>query len=262
MKNSERIPQKCSKMIHRGKSLRTAVFALSRNQAETESEETGMKRTRKFRSLGRRLVAAVVAAVLVLGLNVMPAQAEARIESVDYEGNGRIEVEFTTPVRYYNTFRVAVHNTAGKQMGTEIISKGEDELVFRIVGAQPGQTYIFVINGIRKQGESVKTRLTRRVTIPKSAGSVKIKRVSYEPEDSKLELGFSNEVEWKNAKITVRNGSTNYVRSISGKSSKEIKVLVKKLTMGTTYTITISGIRRKGTSKYGTVTGTVKFWSR
>lgn len=221
-----------------------------------------MKRVRQFRNLGSRLLAAVLAAVMVLGLNMMPAQADARIESVDYEGNGRIEVEFKTPVRYYRTFRVAAHNTAGKQMGTEIIKKGEDELLFRIIGAQPGQTYIFVVNGIRKQGESVKTRITRRITIPKSAGSVKIKRVSYEPEDSNLELGFSDEVEWKNAKITVKSGSTNYVSSITGKSSKGVKIRVKKLTMGTTYTVTISGIRKKGTSKYGTVTGTVKFWSK
>ena len=221
-----------------------------------------MKRVRQFRNLGGRLIAAVLAAVMVLGLNMMPAQADARIESVDYEGNGRIEVEFKTPVRYYRTFRVAAHSTAGKQMGTEIIKKGEDELLFRIIGAQPGQTYIFVVNGIRKQGESVKTRITRRITIPKSAGSVKIKRVSYEPEDSNLELGFSDEVEWKNAKITVKSGSTNYVSSITGKSSKGVKICVKKLTMGTTYTVTISGIRKKGTSKYGTVTGTVKFWSK
>lgn len=221
-----------------------------------------MKRVRQFRNLGSRLLAAVLAAVMVLGLNMMPAQADARIESVDYEGNGRIEVEFKTPVRYYRTFRVAAHNTAGKQMGTEIIKKGEDELLFRIIGAQPGQTYIFVVNGIRKQGESVKTRITRRITIPKSAGSVKIKRVSYEPEDSNLELGFSDEVEWKNAKITVKSGSTNYVSSITGKSGKGVKIRVKKLTMGTTYTVTISGIRKKGTSKYGTVTGTVKFWSK
>ena len=221
-----------------------------------------MKRVRQLRKLGSRLLAAVLAAVMVLGLNMMPAQADARIESVDYEGNGRIEVEFKTPVRYYRTFRVAAHNTAGKQMGTEIIKKGEDELLFRIIGAQPGQTYIFVDNGIRKQGESVKTRITRRITIPKSAGSVKIKRVSYEPEDSNLELGFSDEVEWKNAKITVKSGSTNYVSSITGKSSKGVKIRVKKLTMGTTYTVTISGIRKKGTSKYGTVTGTVKFWSK
>ena len=221
-----------------------------------------MKRVRQFRNLGSRLLAAVLAAVMVLGLNMMPAQADARIESVDYEGNGRIEVEIKTPVRYYRTFRVAAHNTAGKQMGTEIIKKGEDELLFRIIGAQPGQTYIFVVNGIRKQGESVKTRITRRITIPKSAGSVKIKRVSYEPEDSNLELGFSDEVEWKNAKITVKSGSTNYVSSITGKSSKGVKIRVKKLTMGTTYTVTISGIRKKGTSKYGTVTGTVKFWSK
>ena len=221
-----------------------------------------MKRVRQFRNLGSRLIAAVLAAVMVLGLNMMPAQADARIESVDYEGNGRIEVEFKTPVRYYRTFRVAAHNTAGKKMGTEIIKKGEDELLFRIIGAQPGQTYIFVVNGIRKQGESVKTRITRRITIPKSAGSVKIKRVSYEPEDSNLELGFSDEVEWKNAKITVKSGSTNYVSSITGKSSKGVKIRVKKLTMGTTYTVTISGIRKKGTSKYGTVTGTVKFWSK
>ncbi len=221
-----------------------------------------MKRVRQLRNLGSRLLAAVLAAVMVLGLNMMPAQADARIESVDYEGNGRIEVEFKTPVRYYRTFRVAAHNTAGKQMGTEIIKKGEDELLFRIIGAQPGQTYIFVVNGIRKQGESVKTRITRRITIPKSAGSVKIKRVSYEPEDSNLELGFSDEVEWKNAKITVKSGSTNYVSSITGKSSKGVKIRVKKLTMGTTYTVTISGIRKKGTSKYGTVTGTVKFWSK
>ena len=188
-----------------------------------------MKRVRQFRNLGSRLLAAVLAAVMVLGLNMMPAQADARIESVDYEGNGRIEVEFKTPVRYYRTFRVAAHNTAGKQMGTEIIKKGEDELLFRIIGAQPGQTYIFVVNGIRKQGESVKTRITRRITIPKSAGSVKIKRVSYEPEDSNLELGFSDEVEWKNAKITVKSGSTNYVSSITGKSSKGVKIRVKKL---------------------------------
>ena len=119
-----------------------------------------------------------------------------------------------------------------------------------------------IVNGIRKQGESVKTRITRRITIPKSAGSVKIKRVSYEPEDSNLELGFSDEVEWKNAKITVKCGSTNYVSSITGKNSKGVKIRVKKLTMGTTYTVTISGIRKKGTSKYGTVTGTVKFWSK
>ena len=49
-----------------------------------------------------------------------------------------------------------------------------------------------------------------------------------------------------------------YVRKIEETSRNEIEVKVNKLTAGKTYSFTVTGVRKKGTSEYVTVTGTFK----
>ncbi len=83
------------------------------------------------------------------------------------------------------------------------------------------------------------------------------KELDYDRRDKEVEIDFSQPVQYKNVKVTVKDAAgKSYTAKITEKSSRELEVYVKGLKAGKTYTVTVSGVRGKGTTdKYGTVSG-------
>lgn len=217
-----------------------------------------MNKTNTNRNLWTRIASAMLAAIMAVGLTILPAQAACSIKKAEYEGNGKVEVKFTSKVTY-PALKVTVKNSSGTKMSVKVIEKDDDDLEFKIKGFKAGQTYTYKISGIRKKGESKNSSVSGKITIPKSNGSVSVKKVEYDAEDREVDIEFAGKVQWKNPKVVIKNGKTDYVRKITDKGSDDIEVSVKALKKGVTYTYTISGIRKKGASKYGTVTGTFTY---
>lgn len=93
---------------------------------------------------------------------------------------------------------------------------------------------------------------------PVFASAPKTEKVKYLGK-GKVEVEFRQDVQYKKAKVTVKDSTgKSYSTSIYDRDDDELKFKIKNYKKGKTYDFTISGVRKKHTSKYGKVTGTVK----
>lgn len=195
------------------------------------------------------LVTACVAAM------ALPAFAAPKITQAEYEGKGRVEVEFGSKVQYKNA-KVSVTDSKGKKYTAVIREKDDDDLTFTIKNYKEGVTYKYVISGIKKNSEKNYGQVTGRITIPSAAAAPKIQEIDYDRKDREVTFDFTGEVQWKSPKVRISDGKKNYVVKILEKDRDEITVRVKKLTRGNRYTYTITGVRAKGNKTWKTVKGT------
>ena len=190
---------------------------------------------------------AIVAAV--------PAFAAPKVKKAEYEGKGRVEVDFNSKVKYKNV-KVTVKDNKGATYSTTINEKDNDDLTFTIKNFKTGRTYTYTISGVKKNNESSYGKVTGKVTIPTPTTTPKVKEVDYDKGDREVEFEFTTRVQWKGTKVTITDGSKNYVTRIKEKDSDSIEVKVSKLTLGKKYTYKISGVSTKGANSYKTISGT------
>lgn len=96
-----------------------------------------------------------------------------------------------------------------------------------------------------------------------SGSAIKVKKVTYDTDDGQkeLEIDFTTKVTWRsNAKVSSikDNKGVTYTGTLKDKDNDECDIVIPKLKTGRTYTIKITGIKKKGTSSYRTLTLTVK----
>lgn len=185
----------------------------------------------------------------------VPAFASPKIKEAEYEGNGRVEVDFRTKVKYKNV-KVVVTDTKGNKYTTKINRKDNDDLTFTIKKFKKGLTYKYTIKGVKKKSEKNYGQVIGKITIPGNNAAPAVKKFDYDREDNELEIDFKTKVQWKNAKVTITDGKKNYVVKIKEKDNDGIELKVKKMKYGKRYTYKISGVRVKGNTKYKTITGT------
>ncbi len=187
-------------------------------------------------------------------LSAVPALASPRIKDAEYEGNGKVEVDFRSKVNYKNV-KVTVKDNKGAKYSTKIVEKDSDDLTFVIKSFKKGRTYTYTIAGVKKTSEKNYGQVTGKIAIPAATSAPTLKKADYDREDREVEFEFKNSVDWKNPKVTISDGKKNYVVRILEKDRKSIEVKVNKLTYGKKYTYRISGIRVKGNGSYRTMSG-------
>ncbi len=103
---------------------------------------------------------------------------------------------------------------------------------------------------------AVALTLALSVFVPASfASAPKLKDVEYKG-NGRVEVEFRGDVRYKNYKITVRDNNGNkYGTRVVERDSDELEFVVKNYKVGKTYTVKVSGVRKVGTTKYGTVVG-------
>ena len=213
-----------------------------------------MKKTRKIRnsSAAALLWVMILAAVLWTG-SAMAASKKPKIKSVEYQGKGKVEVDFAGNVSWKKA-KVTVKDTEGKSYKTTIIEKDRDDISFKVKKAVEGMDYEFTISGISlwKKADYTSVSGTFRIA---AAKEVLVERVEYDAQDKEVSFEFQGTVKWKKAKVTIKAGGKNMVKRVEETSRDEIEVKVKALTPGKKYSYTISGVARKGTKKYQTIKG-------
>lgn len=215
----------------------------------------------------KRLASILLAMVLILSISAPALAASSMIKKVEYEGNGKVDVDFSSKVQYKNA-KVTVKDSSGKSYSVKITEKDSDDLEFKVSNIKAGKTYTFTISGIRKKGAKSYTKYSGKFTVPSESTtstspttsttptSSMIKKVKYEG-NGKVEVDFKSKVQYKNTKVTVKDSSgKSYSVKITDKDSDDIEFRVSNITEGATYTFTISGIRKKGASSYTSYTGT------
>ena len=217
---------------------------------------TDLRRKEGKRSTRKRAAAVLLAALLML-LAAVPAFAACKIDEAEYEGKGKVEVSFTSKVTYDN-LKVTVKDANGKKMKVRIIDRDDDDIEFKILKYKKGETYQYKITGIKEKGTAKSTKLSGKIMLPTSNGNVPVKEIEYDKKDKEVEFSFEKKVKWKSPKVSITDGSKEYVRSIKDRDNDEIEVSVKKLKKGKVYQYTISGIKKKGDKKYTTISGTFR----
>ena len=95
------------------------------------------------------------------------------------------------------------------------------------------------------------------LVMPVSAAAPQKKSIKYEGY-GKVELEFCSKVQWKNAKVTVKDSTGKaYSVKILNKDNDEIEFKILQFKQGQKYTCTVSGVRQGRSGSYGKVSGSV-----
>lgn len=123
-------------------------------------------------TIKKRMPLILLTVALLVFAQIIPVNAAApKKESVEYKGNGKVEVEFRTKVNYKNT-KVTVKDSSGSRYSAYIVDKDSDDLEFRIKNFKKGKTYSFTIDGIRKRGTVKYSSVSGTVKIPKATADI------------------------------------------------------------------------------------------
>lgn len=182
----------------------------------------------------RKGIATAVALVLSLSVMVPASFAYAPAkESVKYKGNGVVEVDFRSDVRYKDS-KVTVKDEEGNRYEVRVIERDDDEIKFKVKNFKVGQKYTFKISGIKKVRTNSYGTVKGTFTIKKTIGKAKAKEIAIKHFVNKLGIAKSKiaeiDVEYQGAKNryevsieTVRDVEYQYY--IGAKSGKIIKVI-------------------------------------
>ena len=114
-----------------------------------------------------RLAAVMMMAIMVLGSASSAFAAAPNKDDVEYDGAGRVEVEFRGKVDWMAP-KVTVTDTAGKKYTATIIKKDNDDVTFKVNNYKEGTKYNFAISGVRAKGTSVYGTVKGTFSIPKA----------------------------------------------------------------------------------------------
>lgn len=196
-------------------------------------------------------------AVMAAAFTVSPVEAakKVKIESIEYEGDGEVEVEFRNNVKWKKKASVKVTDPKGKSVKVKILEKDSDEISFRLKKYSTAGKYTFKISGVRRKGSS-KYETVKGTFKISGKSKIVVEEVDYDEDDREVEFEFKYDVRWKNPKVTILDADgKNLVKKIVDKDDDSIEVKVEALTEGETYTYKIEGVRRAGAAAYKTVTG-------
>lgn len=106
-------------------------------------------------------------------------------------------------------------------------------------------------------------KLTFSAKTSGTGNTITVKKVTYDTDDGQkeLEIDFTSKVTWsKTAKVSSikDNKNVTYKGTLKDKDNDECDIVIPSLKTGRTYTIKITGIKKKGTSGYRTLTLTAK----
>lgn len=94
--------------------------------------------------------------------------------------------------------------------------------------------------------------------------AVGVQKVKWDDDDHgngiEVDIDFSSRVQWKNnAEVSVKDNKGNtYSSYLEDRDNDECEIYIENAKYGRTYTIKITGIRKRGASSYGSVTVKVK----
>ena len=200
---------------------------------------------------------ALLLVVVSLFTAAVPAMAAAAaIEKVEYDGSGRVEVEWRRNVQYKSA-KVTVKDEDGKSYTAKIREKDKDDLTFKVSSIAPGKSYSFTISGVRAGKSGSYGSVSGSFRVP-AAKALAIRGMDYDAEDRELEIEFNTKVQYKRLKVQVKDSSgKSYSVSVRDYDSDGVEVRVKGLTRGETYAVQVKGIRVKGSGdSYGKLTTT------
>jgi hypothetical protein len=199
--------------------------------------------------MNKRIVSLLLAMLLLL-MCAVPAMAAAPvIKKTEYEGNGLVEVDFTTKNVRYKSAKVVVRDSAGKRLTVKILEKSSDDIVFKVAGLKANKKYTYTIFGVRAGKTGAYGSVKGSFKTP--SNKPVISKVTFNPAYDDLEVEFATKVQYKNLKVTVTDADGDALGIYNlEKDVDELEMDVEGMIAGQEYTITVSGVRVKGIGSY------------
>jgi len=187
------------------------------------------------------LMAIVLAAALMVAA-AYPTFAETPvIKKVEYEGYGRVDVEFVRNVEYRNA-EITVSDDEGNSYVPTIWEMDDDDLSFAVENLAEGKAYSFTISGVRSGFSGEFEAVSGSFSVPE-AGALAIKSFDYDADDGELEIKFHTRVEFNNPVVEITDATgRSYTAKVRELDRKSIELRVSGLEYGKEYTANISGV--------------------
>jgi len=206
--------------------------------------------------MNRKLLALTMTAALLL-MGAAYAEVPA-IESVEYEGQGYVEVEFLHDVRY-ETPALTVTNSLGLNIPAELIETDDDEVLFRVDGFNPDETYTFTLSGVRVGLTGAFEAVTGEFITPENDIPF-VKSVDADLDDREIDVEFLGRVRWNEPTVTVRTVPADPLAEgeqlearITERDDDSLEVRVDGLKKGERYVVEITGVSLYDAENYATV---------
>lgn len=207
---------------------------------------TKTNRRNKFRTL-----LCMMLIMMWVMATAIPAMAAPKVEEAQYQGYGKVEVDFTSDVKFKNVRVTLKDNKGAKYSAANIKRVDSDTMVFTIRNYRKGRTYTYTISGIKRSSDKNFGTVKGTIWVPTATQPPRFKQADYDSDDLEVEIEFRPYVQYKNTRVTITDSSKkNYVVRIVKKGNDSITVKVRKLTIGKTYNFTVSGIRVRGNTGY------------
>ena len=185
----------------------------------------------------------------------IPAMAAPRVEEAQYQGYGKVEVDFASDVKFKNVKVTLKDNKGAEYSAANIKRIDSDSMAFTIRNYKKGRTYTYTISGIKRSADKNYGTVKGTVQIPAATQAPIVKEVDYDSDDLEVEIEFKSYVQFNNPKVTVTTNRKNYAVRIVKKGNDSITIKVRKLILGRKHNFTVSGIRVRGNTTYTKVKG-------
>lgn len=196
------------------------------------------------------LLAALVLTIPVLALSaptapVPPFRAE-------YEGNGRVEIDFRGDDVMYRNLSVTAADLTGIPQTVTVLEVDDDDLTFMIENIQPSTAYTFTVSGVKLPGDADYGVITGEITTP-APGETAIQKVELD-DGRELEVEFAGRVSYDNPTVTVTAADgTQLSAVVTERDDDSIEIRVEGIARGNDYTVTVAGVGEAGSGIFGTV---------
>ncbi len=202
----------------------------------------------------KKLISLILALLVVFSLSAPALAASPLIKNIEYQGAGVVEVDFSKKLVTLKT-KVSVKDADGNSYSVKITERDGDDLDFTVKGLKANTKYTVTITGLKADKSGTARKATASFKTPKT--EFKIRDVEYDRGDKELDIDFFGRMQYKKVKVSVtdKNGKT-YTCRIEEKDRDGMELFVSGLKKGKTYTVTITGIRLRGTSSYGKLSAT------
>lgn len=209
------------------------------------------------------LVAALaLACIPAFATSATPATSAATaatapaVEKTVYKGFGYVEVDFVKDVNYENP-TVTVTDAQGSAVEAVIVSLDDDDLTFQITGFAADADYDYAIAGVREGRSGDYTSVTGTFTVPPEGAAV-IKKVDYDADDREIDIEFSALAQYQTPSVQiVAADGTSIAATVKDWDEDSIEArLDAPLTLGTEYTVTVTGVRAASDAEFGTASQT------
>lgn len=202
----------------------------------------------------KKALAALILTALILTMTTTAFSAmtePAPAFRAEYDGNGRVEIDFRGDVMYKNLSVTAVDPDGNSQTVT-ILETDDDDLTFRIDNILPSTVYTFTVSGVKLRGGADYESLSGEIATP-AAGETAIRKI--ETDDSReIEIEFAGRVDYNNPTVTVTGADgTELAANITERDDDSLEIRVDGLVRGNDYTVTITGVGEAGSGVSGTV---------